>query len=179
MSPARGCSASPPSPSCPPRSPTGWRRSRASPPPTPPAPFPPPSFSNRMETIQGFHADESAGTRLAVWAWTWDYAQHHPFGGGFGAYRSNHIQVQTVNSQTSGDVQMVTTQTQDDEARAYHSAYFEMLGEQGFPGIFLFLTINHIGVVRMEIVRRRYRRQTGEDVAWIAPRATALQPFRV
>jgi probable O-glycosylation ligase (exosortase A-associated) len=142
-------------------------------------PFLPSSFSNRMETIQGFQADESAGTRLAVWAWTWDYAQAHPFGGGFGAYRSNHIQVQTVNTQSAGDVQVVTTQTEADEARAYHSAYFEMLGEQGFPGIFLFLLINGIGVVRMEIVRRRYRRQTGEDVAWIAPLATALQHFQI
>jgi len=33
--------------------------------------------------------------------------------------------------------------------------------------------------VRMEIVRRRYRRQTEEDVAWIAPLATALQHFQI
>ena len=121
-------------------------------------PLPPSSFTSRMETIQGFQADESANTRLAVWAWTWDYAQAHPFGGGFGAYRQNHIQVQTVSAQTSGDVQVVTTQTQADEARAYHSAYFEMLGEQGFPGLILFLLIHGIGLVRMEIIRRRYSR---------------------
>jgi O-antigen ligase len=141
-------------------------------------PFLPNSFSNRMETIQGFQADESAGTRLAVWAWTWDYAQAHPFGGGFGAYRSNHIQVQTVSTQSNGDVQVVTTATQADEARAYHSAYFEMLGEQGFPGLFLFLLINAIGLVRMEMIRRRYRRREGEE-AWIAPLATALQHFQL
>jgi probable O-glycosylation ligase (exosortase A-associated) len=141
-------------------------------------PFLPSSFSNRMETIQGFQADQSAGTRLAVWAWTWDYAQAHPFGGGFGAYRSNHIQVQTVSAQTQGDVQVVTTQTEADEARAYHSAYFEMLGEQGFPGLVLFLLINAIGVVRMEMLRRRYRRREGDE-AWIAPLATALQHFQL
>jgi len=66
-------------------------------------PFLPSSFTNRMETIQGFQGDQSAGTRLAVWAWTWDYAQAHPFGGGFGAYRSNHIQVQMVSTQAVGD----------------------------------------------------------------------------
>ena len=141
-------------------------------------PFLPSTFSNRMETIQGFQADQSAGTRLAVWAWTWDYAEHHPFGGGFGAYRSNHIQVQMVNTQSAGDVQVVTTQTEADEARAYHSAYFEMLGEQGFPGLFLFLLINVIGLVRMEMLRRRYRRRDGEE-AWIAPLATALQHFQL
>ena len=95
-----------------------------------------------METIQGFQADQSAGTRLAVWAWTWDYAKAHPFGGGFGAYRSNRIQVQTMNAQTTGEVQLVTARVEADEARAYHSSYFEMLGEQGFPGLILFLLIH-------------------------------------
>jgi probable O-glycosylation ligase (exosortase A-associated) len=141
-------------------------------------PFLPASFTNRMETIQGFQADQSAGTRLAVWAWTWDYAQAHPFGGGFGAYRSNRIQVQTVNTQTAGDVQIVTAQTEADEARAYHSAYFEMLGEQGFPGLFIWLVIQGIGLVRMEILRRRYKRETGELV-WASPLATALQHFQL
>ena len=140
-------------------------------------PFLPASFTSRMDTIQGFQADQSAGTRLAVWAWTWDYAQHHPFGGGFGAYRSNRIQVQTVATQTTGDVQVVTATVQADEGRAYHSAYFEMLGEQGFPGLILFLVIHVAGLVRMEVIRRRYRRP-GAD-AWVAPLATALQHFQL
>ena len=141
-------------------------------------PFLPTSFTSRMDTIQGFKADESAGTRLAVWGWTWDYVQHHPFGGGFEAYRQNRIEVQTVNTQTAGDTQVVTAQTLADEGRAYHSAYFEMLGEQGFPGLALFLLFHGIGLVRMEIVRRRYLRAEG-DRAWIAPLATALQQFQL
>jgi len=141
-------------------------------------PFLPASFTNRMETIQGFQADQSAGTRLAVWAWTWDYAKDHPLGGGFGAYRSNRIQVLTVSTQRTGDVQVVTAQTEADEARAYHSAYFEMLGEQGFPGLLIFILIHGIGLVRMEMLRRRYRRAEG-DMAWISPLATALQHFQI
>jgi len=140
-------------------------------------PFLPSSFTNRMETIQGFKADESAGTRLAVWSWTWNYALDHPMGGGFEAYRQNRIQVNTVNTQTSGEASVVTTQSVADEGRAYHSAYFEMLGEQGFPGLFLFLLIHGIGLVRMEIIRRRYYRAEGED-EWISPLATALQNFQ-
>jgi O-antigen ligase len=140
-------------------------------------PFLPASFTNRMETIQGFQADQSANTRLAVWKWTWDYVQDHPLGGGFGAYRLNRIQVQTVSQQTTGDVQVVSAQTEADEGRAYHSAYFEMLGEQGFPGLILFLLIHGIGLVRMEVIRRRYRRSEGEE-AWISPLATALQNFQ-
>jgi len=141
-------------------------------------PFLPSSFTSRMETIQGFEGDQSANTRLAVWSWTWNYALDHPMGGGFEAYRQNRIQVQTVNARTAGDVQIVSAQTQADEGRAYHSAYFEMLGEQGFPGLLLFLLIHGIGLVRMELIRRRYRRSEGED-SWIAPLATALQHFQL
>jgi hypothetical protein len=49
-----------------------------------------------------------------------------------------------------------------------------MLGEQGFPGLGLFLLIHAIGLWRMEMVRRRYRKHEGDE-AWIAPLATALQ----
>jgi Family of unknown function (DUF5935)/O-Antigen ligase len=141
-------------------------------------PFLPTSFTQRMETIQGFQGDQSASTRLAVWGWTWDYVQDHPFGGGFEAYRQNRIQVATVNERSMGEVNLVSTRMEADEGRAYHSAYFEMLGEQGFPGLILFLLIHGIGVVRMEMIRRRYRRVDGEE-AWIAPLATALQNFQL
>jgi O-antigen ligase len=141
-------------------------------------PFLPQSFTSRMDTIQGFEADQSANTRLAVWAWTWSYVLDHPTGGGFEAYRQNRIQVRTVAAQTSGDVSVVTAQTEADAGRAYHSAYFEMLGEQGFFGLFLFLLIHGIGLVRMEMIRRRYRRAEGDD-AWISPLATALQNFQL
>ena len=81
-------------------------------------------------------------------------------------------------AQATGEVQTVTAHTETDEGRAYHSAYFEMLGEQGFPGLVLFLLIHIIGLVRMEMLRRRYRKAEG-DKAWIAPLATALQHFQI
>jgi hypothetical protein len=49
-----------------------------------------------------------------------------------------------------------------------------MLGEQGFPGLALFLLIHGLGLLRMEIVRRRYKKRDGDE-AWISPLATALQ----
>ena len=141
-------------------------------------PFLPSSFTNRMETIQGYQADESAGTRLAVWGWTLDYVRGRPLGGGFEAYRQNRIQFTTTSSQTSGGTETIGAQTLTDQGRAWHSAYFEMLGEQGWPGLFLFLLIHGIGLVRMEMIRRRWRKAEGED-AWIAPLATALQHFQL
>ena len=141
-------------------------------------PFLPQSFTSRMETIQGYQADESANTRLAVWGWTLDYVQRKPLGGGFEAYLQNRIQVQTVDTRGTGELQLVDTRVQADQGRAWHSAYFEMLGEQGWPGLILFLMVQGIGLVRMETIRRRYRRETGED-EWIAPLATALQHFQI
>jgi len=131
-------------------------------------PFLPSAFTERMGTIQNHQADASASTRLAVWAWTWEFAKTHPFGGGFEAYRQNRIRLELVN--TSGDSSTETEQT--DQGRAWHSAYFEMLGEQGYPGLALWLTINLAGLFRMEVLRRRYR--TGDE-AWAGSLAAALQ----
>ncbi len=73
---------------------------------------------------------------------------------------------------------MVAARTQAGQGRAWHSAYFEMLGEQGWPGLLLFLVIHGTGIVRMEMIRRRYRRAVDGD-EWIAPLATALQHFQI
>ena len=84
----------------------------------------------------------------------------------------------TVNPEQA-ETGVAVVQSVADEGRAYHSAYFEMLGEQGFPGLILFLLIHGIGVIRMEVIRRRFRRITEGEDAWIAPLATALQNFQL
>lgn len=141
-------------------------------------PMLPESFTERMGTIQTYQADESANTRLAVWAWTWDYAKDHPFGGGFDAYLQNSFRTRTIATTTTGAVEITDTKLIEDEGRAYHSSYFEMLGEQGFPGLILFLLIHGIGLIRMEVLRRRYYRAEG-DKAWISPLASALQNAQI
>ncbi len=137
-------------------------------------PMLPESFTDRMSTIQTYQADTSASTRLAVWSWTWDYAQDNPLGGGFEAYRQNSVRVNTVSTSEAGNLSSVRTTQHQDAGRAYHSSYFEMLGEQGFPGLALFLLIHAAGLFRMEVLRRRYLKEEG-DKAWISPLATALQ----
>ena len=141
-------------------------------------PFLPSSFTERMGTIKTYQADSSASTRIAVWQWTMDYVKDHPMGGGFEAYRQNKIRYEKVAVEESGGVAEVGRSLEVDSARAYHSAYFEMLGEQGYPGLFLWLLINLGGLLRMEVLRRRYRHpQEGEE--WIAPLASALQSAHV
>ena len=141
-------------------------------------PFLPSSFTDRMSTIKTYKADESASTRLAVWGWTWQYAKDHPMGGGFEMYRQNQIRYDT--EKVEGDAQNATIDKKltVDKARAFHSAYFEMIGEQGFPGLVIWLLINLIGIVRMEVLRQRYRKAP-PDQAWVAPLAGALQSAHI
>ena len=136
-------------------------------------PLLPSAFSERMGTIKTYQADTSASTRLAVWQWTWDYVKDHPFGGGFEAYRQNAIRYETVKTVQTPTGTSIERSVVVDKARAYHSSYFEVLGEQGWPGLILWLTINIVGIVRMELLRRRYRK-AGEDMAWVPPLAAAL-----
>ena len=142
-------------------------------------PFLPDSFTKRMETITDHAADQSASTRLAVWKWTLDYVEDHPFGGGFDAYRQNRLSIDIVDTEASGNTTAVQTTTLEDKARAYHSAYFEMLGEQGYPGLALWLLLHVLGVWQMERIYRRHRRNPDPDAAWIAPLASALQRAQI
>jgi putative inorganic carbon (hco3(-)) transporter len=139
----------------------------------------PKSFTQRTETINDYKADESAATRLAVWKWTWDYAKEHPFGGGFEAYRENRIKYKIESKQGAPINPQDEPKQVIDASRAYHSSYFEMLGEQGYPGLILWLLIHLGGVWRMEMVARMYRKRKREDEAWVAPLATALQNAQI
>ena len=143
-------------------------------------PFLPDSYTQRMNTIENHQSDESASTRVAVWRWTLEYVKDHPFGGGFEAYRGNRLRIETREVETSGNTSDVEISTVTDKGRAYHSSYFEMLGEQGWPGLVLWLIIQALGLWQMERVRSRWRKKAlapgaGADVQWQAPLANALQ----
>lgn len=138
-------------------------------------PFLPQSFLARMSTIENHQADQSAGTRLAVWKWTWDYAKSHPFGGGFEIYLANEVAYDTVARQSDGANVLVEREQVVEQARAFHSSYFEMLGEQGYPGFLIWFLIQATGLVQMELIRHRWKERKGPDEAWVAPLALALQ----
>jgi probable O-glycosylation ligase (exosortase A-associated) len=143
-------------------------------------PFLPSAFSDRMETIREYKTDESAATRLAVWKWTWEFVQEHPFGGGFDAYRINKVRYELpVVDENGFDTGAVDSREIVDQARAYHSSYFEMLGEQGFPGLIIWLIIHVGGVWRMEVISRTYRKRNRPDETWVAPLARALQNAQI
>jgi probable O-glycosylation ligase (exosortase A-associated) len=142
-------------------------------------PFLPASYTERMSTIENAQSDESASTRLAVWKWTLEYAKDHPLGGGFDAYRANSFTYQKRVMVGDGNNRSIQTVEITDKARAYHSAYFEMLGEQGWPGLGLWLWLQALGLWQMERVRRILRKsKDAGDKAWHSL-ATALQQGQV
>jgi probable O-glycosylation ligase (exosortase A-associated) len=137
-------------------------------------PLLPAAFSARMDTIANYQSDSSASTRLAVWEWTWNHALDHPLGSGFEMYRANELQAEKVIVRNSGGQSSIETIPYVERGRAFHNSYFEMLGEQGFPGLALWLYIQIVCLWRMERIRRRYAGRTDDD-AWVRPLATALQ----
>ncbi len=89
------------------------------------------TWEARVATIGNYATEGSAQTRIQVWLWTLGYALTHPLGGSFTAYANNVIVVPGDASNPGGSLEI---------GRAWHSIYFEMLGELGWPGLAMFLT---------------------------------------
>ena len=138
-------------------------------------PFLPQSYYERMATLAEPGGDESASTRLAVWQWTLDYVAEKPLGGGFDSYRGNRFSYVMPVKEVEGNTTSVTYSQVVDEGRAFHSSFFELLGEQGWPGLILWLALHAIGLLQMERVYRRWKGADAEEEAWIASFAAALQ----
>jgi probable O-glycosylation ligase (exosortase A-associated) len=142
-------------------------------------PFLPQSFLERMGTISNYEGDESASTRVQVWKWTIAYATENPFGGGFDVYRGNSFTYETRQVTGEANNRTIEYKQVTDKSRAFHSSYFEMLGEQGWPGLALWLWLQGLGVWQMERIRWRYARKDpgreGGRSTWQWSLATALQ----
>ncbi|MCL9982280.1 MAG: DUF5935 domain-containing protein [Erythrobacter sp.] len=138
-------------------------------------PFLPQSYYDRMATLAAPGGDESASTRVAVWEWTLDYVAEKPLGGGFDAYRSNRFAYVMPVKEVDGNTTTVTYREVVDEGRAFHSSVFELLGEQGWPGLMIWLALHGLGLWQMERIYRRWKGAAAEEEAWIAPFAAALQ----
>lgn len=84
----------------------------------------PPQWYERMGTISNYESDNSAMGRIMAWRWTLDLAREHPVvGGGFRVF-VRHI-VDPLRGRWL-------------EA---HNIYFEVLGEHGYVGLALFVTL--------------------------------------
>lgn len=90
----------------------------------------PQKWMDRMSTIQSYDADASFNGRVAAWHTSYEIAAHRPLGGGFSAVKLDWIVRQFP---TEGG--LTTT------GRAAHSIYFEVLGDHGFIGLGLYLSL--------------------------------------
>lgn len=115
----------------------------------------------RISTSFEPRQEESANTRLLVWAWTIDLANHRPAGAGFNAYLGNRIEMRNADGQ-----EIVQ------EGRAFHSIYFEVLGEHGWIGLAIFVAIFAVFFLDMRHIRRKVRDRP--DLEWLGDLARAL-----
>jgi probable O-glycosylation ligase (exosortase A-associated) len=119
------------------------------------------AWTGRILTTVDAQREDSALGRLLVWQWTWDFAMRNPAGGGFDAYRASYA----VTERPDGTEFSI-------EGKAFHSIYFEVLGEQGWIGLGIFLSI--FAVFFLSMMRVRYRARRREDLAWMGGLASAL-----
>lgn len=129
-------------------------------------------WRTRMSTISNAQEESSAASRLIVWAWTIEYTKSHPLGAGFEAYRDNAGQLLGYVPATVGDVEVKQT------AVAYHNVFIEVLGEQGYPGLIMYLTIMLITLRKIQVARRPIPHLNSDGIeqdneAWIRAGATA------
>ena len=86
--------------------------------------FMPETWWTRMATIGEFESDTSATGRINAWWMAWNLARDNFMGGGFMVSKAPLFALYAPNPQA---------------IHAAHSIYFMVLGEHGFPGLFLFL----------------------------------------
>lgn len=123
-------------------------------------------WGSRMSTIETYNQDSSALGRIAVWKWTIEYVQSHPLGGGFDAYAHNRI------SSVSDDGVISYYPEWQLAGKAFHSIYFEVLGEQGFPGFAMYAAMIIITLLELRRLKKQWRDHAG--MAWVVALADAL-----
>jgi probable O-glycosylation ligase (exosortase A-associated) len=94
--------------------------------------FMPDSWTQRMDTIQAYNADDSAMSRLYTWRTLWNVALERPLVGA--GFRADNLAL--FERYAPRDAQYASFQGLFWVA---HSIYFQALGEHGFVGLFLYL----------------------------------------
>ena len=89
----------------------------------------PSSWFDRMSTIQHAGQDQSFQERQAAWATSLNVAKSRLTGGGFNSIQQNWV------------AEMYSSPGSLKIGRAAHSIYFEVMGDHGFFGLFLYILI--------------------------------------
>lgn len=122
--------------------------------------FMPAQWMDRMDTLRHARHTLSAQERIRSWEFAANVALHHPLvGGGFNVYENPAMWRKYA---PEGAIE-----------RAVHSIYFRVLGEQGFPGLILFLALLAVSWRNCARVRRASRDSPGDK--WAFDLASMLQ----
>nr|WP_294509878.1 putative O-glycosylation ligase, exosortase A system-associated [uncultured Rhodopila sp.] len=116
------------------------------------------AWTSRISTISDFQTENSALARLLVWRWTVQFATEHPLGGGFDAYHLDHVEFE------NGEMKFGV---------AFHSIYFEVLGEHGWIGLALFVSLAILSLIALQKAAKEARRHP--ELQWCSDLAGTIQ----
>lgn len=122
----------------------------------------PDNWKNRMSTVNTETAggDESFRGRVVMWRFSSNLASEHPIeGGGFDVFYQDKPLERFLPPGGVG--------------RAPHSVYFEVLGEHGYIGLFLFLTTLFTGWFVGGSAYRKYSKY--KETLWLGDLAQAMR----
>ena len=107
----------------------------------------PDAFFDRLHTVNSLDTDDSFQGRVNAWHVAFWYAtEHFPFGAGFYA-----PQIKSIFNHYLPDA----------DPHAAHSIYFQILGEQGYVGLAIYLAILLLALRNAGIVLRQTRDRPG------------------
>lgn len=121
------------------------------------------AWNARVSTIGNFRQENSAYVRILVWKWTLGFVASHPLGGGFATFVVDSIEV-PGNDDIPAHIEF---------GRAFHSIYFEVLGEHGYPGLALFLLLAGSTFFLLRRLARKAR--PFPELRWVIGLSDALQ----
>jgi len=132
----------------------------------------PDSYSQRMNTIQSADKDGSFMGRVIAWKLSTLIALDHPLlGGGLHAVQSQNVWDTYVPN--FWKMSFIPTEQPDVSPHAAHSFYFEVLGDTGFLGLAVYLSIIASSFATGFQIKAAVRNRP--DLQWAAGLASALQ----
>ena len=119
----------------------------------------PEKWYTRMGTITTYEQDASAMGRINAWHFAWNVASDRPFtGGGFQTFSPELFEIYAPNPDQYADA---------------HSIYFEMLGEQGFIALGLFMALLTSCFLSLRKVKKDFKDVPSGD--WLCNYSDMLQ----
>ena len=118
----------------------------------------PEQWYERMSTINTYDEDGSAQGRINAWWAAWNLANSRFFGGGFETWGWDMFQLYGPDPEN---------------VRAPHSIYFQVLGEHGWVGLVMFLTLLALTWLKCSTVIRLAKK--GPEIGWARDLAAMVQ----